>query len=352
MLAAWFATLCVAQHDAGVEFVNARSDGAAVEVFWLAPARNAAHTAPQHAPPLAATDAVHIRCQFASGPSAGPLGAPLKTWGHVALTIRKDWAPLGAQRVLEMVDAGFFDRVGLFRAVSGFLTQFGAKPGNPLPNIADDPLRPELLPLPAGVLSFAGSGPNSRGQQLWLSLGADIGLGRQVWETPVGYLRTARDMQTLHEVYTGYGDMPQQGGRGPDPHRVSAPDGEAYLREHFPHLTWIAGCIRAEGGAGAVEEAQHLLPPQREEVPVGAVQPGATVRHKSFAGHTFTARVRGELLGRFTVAGDESTVEFTADGGFFARPGSSSAGPGPSASESARKTRGPPPPGLERDRDL
>ena len=82
------------------------------------------------------------------------------------------------------------------------------------------------------------------------------------------------------------------------------------------------------------------------EVPVGAVQQGATVRQKTFVGHTFVARVRGELVGRYTVAGDESTVEFTANGGFVARRGSSSAAPPPEAAGVA------PPPGLERERDL
>ena len=346
MLLASLAACILSQHSAGVEFVNARHDGA-VDLFWLAPARNDAHVAPQYARPAKAADAVSVRCDFASSLS---IDGPLEKWGRVSLTIRKDWAPRGAQRVLEMIDDGFFDRVGLFRSVSGFLTQFGAKPGAPLPAIADDPLRHDLLPLPAGVLSFAGSGPNSRAQQLWLSLGADIGLGKQVWETPVGYLRTAKDVQTLHEVYTGYGDMPQQGGRGPNPHRVSAPDGEVYLRENFPHLTWIAGCAREQRGAGAEADSEEahdlLLPPQREEVPVGAVQQGATVRQKTFVGHTFVARVRGELVGRYTVAGDESTVEFTANGGFVARRGSSSAAPPPEAAGVA------PPPGLERERDL
>eukprot|EP00959_Pyramimonas_sp_CCMP1952_P276597 5781732-Pyramimonas_sp.AAC.2 len=43
---------------------------------------------------------------------------------NIAL-VHPDWAPLGAERFLELVKTGFFNNVGLTRVVQGFLVQFG-----------------------------------------------------------------------------------------------------------------------------------------------------------------------------------------------------------------------------------
>ena len=41
-----------------------------------------------------------------------------------------DWAPLGAARFQEMLDASFFNGVRFFRVIDGFMAQFGIH-GNP-----------------------------------------------------------------------------------------------------------------------------------------------------------------------------------------------------------------------------
>jgi hypothetical protein len=46
--------------------------------------------------------------------------------GVLNIAVHPTWAPLGAQRVLQMVENGFFDaEVAFFRALAGFLVQFG-----------------------------------------------------------------------------------------------------------------------------------------------------------------------------------------------------------------------------------
>jgi Cyclophilin type peptidyl-prolyl cis-trans isomerase/CLD len=53
------------------------------------------------------------------------------TKGPLSIAVHKSWAPIGAQRFLDMVTSGFFStKVGLFRALKGFLIQFGL-PGDP-----------------------------------------------------------------------------------------------------------------------------------------------------------------------------------------------------------------------------
>jgi len=45
---------------------------------------------------------------------------------------------------------------------------------------------------------------------------------------------------TMHSLFTGYGDIPQCGGSGPDPSRLSA-EGNDYIFQEFPNCDFIMG---------------------------------------------------------------------------------------------------------------
>ena len=45
--------------------------------------------------------------------------------GEIVLQVRPDWAPIGAERVLELVDAEFYDDCRFFRVINKFMAQFG-----------------------------------------------------------------------------------------------------------------------------------------------------------------------------------------------------------------------------------
>jgi cyclophilin family peptidyl-prolyl cis-trans isomerase len=66
------------------------------------------------------------------------------TAGSWTVEVHPSWSPNGAKRYLDLVEDGFFDGSPLFRAVPGFLVQFGIsmKPGMNEKwnsNIQDDP---------------------------------------------------------------------------------------------------------------------------------------------------------------------------------------------------------------------
>lgn len=91
------------------------------------------------------------------------------------IEVRPDWAPLGADRFLKLVESGYFSQVPFFRVVQGFLTQFGITPDKALRkywreqgSIKDDPN--EHRAIKRGYLSFAGGGPNTRDMQLFIAL--------------------------------------------------------------------------------------------------------------------------------------------------------------------------------------
>ncbi|KAF0811454.1 putative bifunctional phosphatase/peptidyl-prolyl cis-trans isomerase [Andreprevotia sp. IGB-42] len=168
--------------------------------------------------------------------------------GDLDIVVEPAWAPLGAARFLQMVDDGYFKQVPLFRCVNNFLCQLGALPprkdAKNYSPIADDTKQPALRNFKRGYLSFAGSGPNSRATHLFITLGDKIdSLGTMSWETPFGYIAPASLGNTVGQFNTGYGDMPPWG-NGPDPQKIEAPDGAAYLKKNFPQLDYINSCTR------------------------------------------------------------------------------------------------------------
>jgi peptidyl-prolyl cis-trans isomerase A (cyclophilin A) len=157
--------------------------------------------------------------------------------GDVVITAHRDWAPLGADRFYELTKAGFYDGDRFFRALRGFVVQFGVN-GDPKVNkkwseipIKDDP--PKMSNKP-GTVTFATSGPNSRSTQAFINIGDNSRLDDQGF-TPFG--EVTQGLDNVQNFYMGYGDGPPSG-NGPDQAAI-AYIGNAYLEEHFPKLDYI-----------------------------------------------------------------------------------------------------------------
>lgn len=173
------------------------------------------------------------------------------TKGNIRIAVNKEWSPLGAQRFLDLVDDGFFTKHALYRAVDNFLVQFGINADPAVQNkwankgdIADDPN--QFLKFRPGMVSFAGSGPNTRGTSMFVSTSTDEGqnlnFGTNPWETPFGYV--TEGLQVVNSWYTGYGDMEEQGGDGPSQGQLEQ-RGNSVLKA-FPLLDYINTCTREQ----------------------------------------------------------------------------------------------------------
>lgn len=146
--------------------------------------------------------------------------------------IHHEWAPLGAQRYLDLVKAGYWDGVSFFRVVPNFIVQFGIA-ADPKMNqeihawgtIKDDP--PRKIPFVRGTMSFAGGGDNTRDSQIFVSYADSDHLGKAPWETPFGMV--VEGMEALSALYAGYGDLSVFGGNAPDNDRMHI-EGAAYIR--------------------------------------------------------------------------------------------------------------------------
>lgn len=170
------------------------------------------------------------------------------TKGRMDIVVQPDWAPRGAARFLQLVDDGHFHDLPFFRCVDNFLCQFGSMPpragAKSYATIPDDPKLPQLRTFHRGYMSFAGNGENSRATHMFITLGEKLdGLGAMPWETPFGYVTEASMQNTVSHFTTSYGDIAPWGA-GPDPQKIEAPDGAAYLKKNFPALDYIKSCKR------------------------------------------------------------------------------------------------------------
>lgn len=167
------------------------------------------------------------------------------TKGPIMLKIVPEWAPLGAERFLQLVDDGYYSEITIYRAVPKFLVQFGIVKDksrtSKYKKIQDDPLCG--VPIQDGTVIFAAAGGNTRKSTVCLFLGDYPQLGSSPWETPIGKV-CPESMGTLHNIYTGYGDIPQCGGKGPDPHKLEEL-GNAYIASQFPKCDYVTGASRA-----------------------------------------------------------------------------------------------------------
>jgi peptidyl-prolyl cis-trans isomerase A (cyclophilin A) len=160
------------------------------------------------------------------------------TKGDFVVEVHRDWAPRGADRFYNLVRIGYFTDVAFFRAIEGFMVQFGIH-GSPEvsarwrdANIDDDP--PAGHTNARGTITFATAGPNTRTTQLFINYGNNAQLDRMGF-TPFG--KVTKGLDVLDKLYKGYGDGAPSG-RGPDQGLVQE-QGNAYLRKSFPLLDYV-----------------------------------------------------------------------------------------------------------------
>lgn len=158
--------------------------------------------------------------------------------GDVLLLVHRDWSPVGADRFYELTNAGFYNGNRFFRALRGFVVQWGLN-GDPKLNkewsdrsIKDDPPK---VSNKIGTVVFATSGPNSRTTQVFINLGDNSSSLDPQGFTPFG--EVIQGMENVMNFYMDYGDGPPNGS-GPDQSTIAGV-GNSYLEEHYPKLDYV-----------------------------------------------------------------------------------------------------------------
>jgi peptidyl-prolyl cis-trans isomerase A (cyclophilin A) len=171
------------------------------------------------------------------------------TTGAVVLEVHPDWAPLGAARFKELVEAKFYDDCRFFRNIKGFMVQFGIN-GDPDTQkrwsgdkILDDPV---VETNRRGFVSFAMSGKDTRTSQLFINTADNAGLDGQGFSP---FAKVIVGMDVVDKLYSGYGEGAPSG-KGPSQGTLQM-QGNSYLTTEFPLLSYI---IKANlQGANAVQ---------------------------------------------------------------------------------------------------
>jgi len=160
-----------------------------------------------------------------------------KTTGTFVVEVHPDWAPLGAARFKELIDAEFFKSVRFFRVIEGFMAQFGIH-GKPLlaaewkgKTMLDDPVKESNKP---GYLSFATSGKDSRTTQMFINFGDNANLDGMGFSP---FAKIVDGMDIANQIFKGYGEGAPSG-NGPEQGRIQS-EGNKYLKKDFPNLSYI-----------------------------------------------------------------------------------------------------------------
>lgn len=196
--------------------------------------------------------------------------------GAFVLEAHRAWAPRGVDRLYNLVQSGFFDNTRFFRAVTGFMVQFGVH-GDPAVNAAwenlaipDDSVAESNT---RGRMSFAMAGPGTRTTQVFINLVDNRALDGMGF-APVG--EVIEGMAVIDSLYAGYGDGPPSG-FGPDQMRLMR-EGNAYLEREYPRLDFIRTArLVTEASAPAAPPAApgdtgtlSALPPVPDASPGGS----------------------------------------------------------------------------------
>ena len=151
--------------------------------------------------------------------------------GKFVVGVYRAWAPRGADRFYELVNAKFFDDVRFFRVVPGFVAQFGINDKQAVneqwlaKRIPDDSVKQSNL---RGTISFATEGPNTRAHQLFINLVDNARLDAMGF-APIG--RVVEGMDVVDSLYSEYGERPDQ--------LMIQSLGNNYLTRMFPKLDYV-----------------------------------------------------------------------------------------------------------------
>lgn len=167
------------------------------------------------------------------------------TKGDFVVKVTRAWAPLGADRFYNLVKLGYFQDIAFFRAIDGFMVQFGLH-GIPKVTsawqtapIKDDPVTQHNE---RGTITFATSGPNTRTTQLFINFGNNVALDSRGF-APFG--KVVEGMEVVDSLYKGYGECAPSG-TGPEQGKIQR-EGNAYLKRRFPELDYIERATLVQG---------------------------------------------------------------------------------------------------------
>lgn len=186
------------------------------------------------------------------------------TRGDFTMDVTRAWAPIGVDRFYNLVKHHYYDNMVVFRAVPGFVVQFGIS-SYPAVNAAwrsadiqDDPVTQSNK---RGYVTYAKtSQPNSRSTQVFISFKDNSFLDSQGF-APFGVVNP-EGMKVVEMLYDQYGDQPTN-----EQDQISKL-GKAYLDSKYPKLDVIKHATIV--GAAAAAPAKPVAHKPKTTAPAPA----------------------------------------------------------------------------------
>jgi peptidyl-prolyl cis-trans isomerase A (cyclophilin A) len=159
--------------------------------------------------------------------------------GVFVVQVTRDWAPLGADRFYNLVKNGFYDEARFFRAINGFMVQFGINADPAISavwrnaRIGVDPVKQGSKPM--RIVYAMGGTPDTRTTQVFINFVDNSASLDKLGFAAFGDVVEGQDV--VRRIYTGYGEGAPRG-QGPEQGRIQM-EGNAYLNKEFPKLDYI-----------------------------------------------------------------------------------------------------------------
>ena len=158
--------------------------------------------------------------------------------GNIDIEVTRAWSPIGADRFISLVRAGYYDGNRFFRVAPGRWVQFGIN-GDPAVaqawrtrTLRDDPFTQSNV---RGTVAFAFAVPNGRTTQIFFNLRDNSATHDKEPFTPFG--RVAAGLALVDSVNAEYGEGPGGIRAGKqDPYFAG---GNVWLLKEFPRLDYI-----------------------------------------------------------------------------------------------------------------
>lgn len=165
--------------------------------------------------------------------------------GPFVIEVHREWAPLGADRLYNLVRNGFYDGTRFFRVRPGFMVQFGLN-GDPAiqaawqrASLRDEP---PMKSNTRGYVSFTKENlPNTRFTQIFINYADNSYLDEQGF-APFGQVVTGMDV--VDKLFS----PPRE--NEPDQRRILR-EGNGYLQNEFPQLDFVRKATIVPAGKAA-----------------------------------------------------------------------------------------------------
>ncbi|MFC7773970.1 peptidylprolyl isomerase [Flavobacterium sp. GCM10027622] len=132
--------------------------------------------------------------------------------GDFEVEFTRDLSPKAVDRIYQQINHKFYDGIVFYRVVPNFVAQFGHMDSTATANnwdrykVEDEPVKGSNV---KGTISYARSGPNSRGNHLFINLKDNKRLDTVAFNRVKGFPtlgKVTKGMEVVEKLYSGYGN--------------------------------------------------------------------------------------------------------------------------------------------------